>query len=119
MAWLGLSLATVAWQAVAADPKASRFYEDALARYEKRDYNGAILQLRNAIQVDSTMLPVHVLLGKALLTAGDVGAAEVAFAEAIRLAVNRAAVVVAAWAVWAAAWVAWVAAAASLAVAAS
>lgn len=94
MAWLGLSLATVAWQAVAADPKASRFYEDALARYEKRDYNGAILQLKNAIQVDSTMLPVHVLLGKALLTAGDVGAAEVAFAEAIRLGVNRAEVVV-------------------------
>jgi hypothetical protein len=46
--------------------KASRFYEDALQRYEKRDISGAIVQLKNALQADKTQLSVHVLLGKAL-----------------------------------------------------
>jgi cellulose synthase operon protein C len=77
----------------AVDAKASRFYEDALTRYEKKDVAGAIIQLKNALQIDKSMLPVHVLLGKALLADGDVGAAEVAFNEAIRLGVNRAEVV--------------------------
>jgi cellulose synthase operon protein C len=77
----------------AADAKAARFYEDALTRYEKKDVPGAIIQLKNALQIDKSMLPVHVLLGKALLADGDVGAAEVAFNEAMRLGVNRAEVV--------------------------
>ncbi|MFG6466662.1 XrtA/PEP-CTERM system TPR-repeat protein PrsT [Roseateles sp. BYS87W] len=70
--------------------KASRFYEDALQRYEKRDISGAIIQLKNALQADKTQLSVHVLLGKALLANSEPGAAEVAFAEAIRLGVDRA-----------------------------
>lgn len=78
---------------LAADPKASRYYEDALTRYEKRDYAGAIVQLKNALQADRTLLPVHVLLGKALAASGDAIAAEVAFDEALRLGVNRAEVV--------------------------
>jgi len=78
----------------AADPKAARFYEDALTRYEKHDVAGAIVQLKNALQIDKTMLPVHVLLGKALLANSEVGAAEVAFTEALRLGVDRAEVVV-------------------------
>ena len=77
----------------AADGKASKFYEDALVRYEKRDLDGAIIQLKNALQIDSTMLPVQLLLGKALLQNGDVAAAEVALLEALRLGVNRAEVV--------------------------
>lgn len=77
----------------ASDPKASKFYEDALTRFEKRDVPGAIVQLKNALQVDKSMLPVHVLLGRALLIDGDAGAAEVAFTEALRLGVNRAEVV--------------------------
>jgi putative PEP-CTERM system TPR-repeat lipoprotein len=76
------------------DSKAAKFYEDALQRYEKNDINGAIVQLKNALQQDKNMLPVHVLLGKALLAKGDVVAAEVAFNEALRLGVNRAEVVV-------------------------
>lgn len=79
----------------AADPKASRFYEDALTRYEKRDMPGAIIQLKNALQIDKNMLPVQVLLGKALLANGEAAAAEVALNEALRLGVNRAEVVVA------------------------
>ncbi len=77
----------------AADAKASRFYEDALTRYEKRDVPGAIIQLKNAIKLDPTLLPVHVLLGQALLADGQAVAAEVAFQEALRLGVNRAEVV--------------------------
>lgn len=88
-----LCLCGAALFAQAADPKASRFYEDALTRYEQRDYAGAIIQLKNALQVDKSLLPVHVLLGRALLASGDVVAAEVAFTEALRLGVNRAEVV--------------------------
>lgn len=91
---LVLALAAAALPAHAvSDPKASRFYEDALTRYEKRDLPGAIIQLKNALQVDKNMLPVHVLLGKALLASGDVAAAEAAFLEALRLGVNRTEVV--------------------------
>lgn len=89
------TLATLlAAPALAADPKASRFYEDALTRYEQNDLPGAIIQLKNALQIDKGLLPVHVLLGKALLRQGDLIAAEVALSEALRLGVNRAEVVV-------------------------
>ncbi len=85
------SSGATAW---AADAKASRFYEDALGRFEKKDMPGAIIQLKNALQVDKSMLPVQVLLGKALLSNGETAAAEVALAEALRLGVSRAELVV-------------------------
>lgn len=75
--------------------KAARFYEDALQRYEKRDIPGAIIQLKNALQADKNQLPVHVLLGKALLADSQPSAAEFQLGEAIRLGVNRAEVAVA------------------------
>lgn len=75
--------------------KASRFYEDALQRYEKRDIQGAIIQLKNALRADKTQLSVHVLLGKALLADSQPAAAEFQLGEAIRLGVNRAEVAVA------------------------
>ncbi|KQW43472.1 MULTISPECIES: XrtA/PEP-CTERM system TPR-repeat protein PrsT [unclassified Roseateles] len=74
--------------------KASRFYEDALQRYEKRDIPGAIVQLKNALQADKSQLSVHVLLGKALLANSEPAAAEFQLGEAIRLGVDRAEVVV-------------------------
>ncbi|MDB5850498.1 MAG: hypothetical protein JWP29_4250 [Rhodoferax sp.] len=76
------------------DSKASRYYEDALTRYERKDMPGAIIQLKNALQIDKNMLPVQVLLGKALLANGETVAAEVALDEAVRLGVNRAEVVI-------------------------
>lgn len=76
------------------DPAASRYYEDALTRYEKKDMAGAIIQLKNALKIDAKNLSVQVLLGKALLASGEAPAAEVAFNEALRLGVNRAEVVV-------------------------
>jgi cellulose synthase operon protein C len=71
------------------DPKAAKYYEDALIRYEKKDIAGTIIQLKNAMQIDSSMLPVQVLLGKALLANGEVAAAEAALTEALRLGVSR------------------------------
>lgn len=88
------ALLVVAVPAFAADSKAARFYEDALNRYEKRDLPGAIIQLKNALQIDKSMLPVQVLLGKALLANGEILSAEVALQEAMRLGVNRAEIVV-------------------------
>lgn len=85
----GLSLAMAQ-----SDGKAAKYYEDALRRYESQDIKGALVQLKNALQLDKNMLPVQVLLGKALLANGDAVGAEVAFTEALRLGVNRAEVVV-------------------------
>ena len=96
--WLGsflsASLLGVIGNAWGADSQASKYYEDALVRFEKKDTEGAIIQLKNALQIDKNMLPVQVLLGKALLKNGDVIGAEVAFNEALRLGVNRAEIVV-------------------------
>ncbi len=78
----------------AADPKASQYYEDALQRYEKKDYPGAVVQLKNVIRLDKKNLSAQVLLGKALLATGAMGPAEVALTEALALGVNRAEVVV-------------------------
>ena len=89
-----LFLAGLGGEACAADSKASKYYEDALVRYEKKDLDGAIIQLKNALQIDRNMLPVQVLLGRALLRNGDVAAAEVALNEALRIGVNRAEVVI-------------------------
>ena len=90
---LGL-LGASACLALAADPKASQYYEDALVRFEKKDHKGAIVQLKNAIKLDRKMLQVHVLLGRALLANQEIVAAQVAFDEALKLGVNRAEIVV-------------------------
>ncbi|WP_177200683.1 XrtA/PEP-CTERM system TPR-repeat protein PrsT [Roseateles sp. YR242] len=74
--------------------KASRFYEDALKRFERRDVDGAIIQLKNALQQDARLLSVHVLLGKALLSRSEAAAAEIEFNEALQLGINRAEVAV-------------------------
>lgn len=88
---LAISLASAAGQA--ADPKAARHYEDALERFDKRDYQGAIVQLRKALAVDRKLLSGQVLLGRALLAQAELSRAESAFDEALRLGVNRAEVV--------------------------
>jgi putative PEP-CTERM system TPR-repeat lipoprotein len=85
----------LAWQAAAAaDPNALRFYEDALVRFERKDYAGAIVQLKNSLQQEKDQIAVQLLLGKALLANSEVAAAEVALSEALRLGVNRAEAVV-------------------------
>ena len=92
---MGCSLAMFGTASIGqSNSKAARFYEDALVRYEKKDVQGAIIQLKNALQADPNMLPVQLLLGKALMQNGEVAAAEVAMLEALRLGVNRAEVVI-------------------------
>jgi len=74
--------------------RASQFYEDALQRFEKKDYAGAVVQLRNVLRLDNRNLSAQVLLGKALLEQQQAGAAEVALLEALRLGASREEVVV-------------------------
>lgn len=94
--WLVLALVATLTPPIsfAQNSKASQFYEDALSRYDKKDFPGAIIQLKNALQIDPKMLTVQLLLGKALMQNGEIPAAEVALSEALRLGVNRAEVVV-------------------------
>lgn len=83
-------IAAASLPAMPADSKASKYYEDALLRYERKDLAGAIIQLKNAIQVDQKMLTAHMLLGKALLASGDPIGAEVEFEESLRQGASRA-----------------------------
>lgn len=85
-----LATAIAAGTALAADPQASRFYEDALQRFDKQDFKGSIIQLKNALEIDRGMLPVHLLMGRALLEDGQPAAAQAALTEAMRLGVARA-----------------------------
>ncbi len=70
--------------------EASRYFEDALARYQKQDMPGSIIQLKNALKLDNKMLSAHLLLGKAYLASSEVNLAELEFTEALTLGVNRA-----------------------------
>ncbi len=92
--WLVAACLGAGYAQAASDPRAARFYEDALSRYEKNDVDGAIIQLKNALQLDKQQLAVQLLLGKALISKGDVVAGEVALLEALTLGVNREEVVV-------------------------
>jgi putative PEP-CTERM system TPR-repeat lipoprotein len=74
---------------VAVEVKAAQFYEDAQARFDRKDYAGAIVQLKNILKQDSKMLAAHVLLGRALLKNGEAAAAEAAFNQALQLGVDR------------------------------
>lgn len=87
---LMLALSTPVATAQSAAARASQFYEDALQRYEKKDYAGAVLQLKNVLRLDNKNLSAQVLLGKSLLETGDAAAAEVALSEALRLGASRA-----------------------------
>lgn len=89
----GLMMASATVLALAANPKASQYYEDALQRFEKKDFQGAVVQLKNVIKLDNKNLSAQVLLGRALLATGAMGPAEVALSEALKLGADRAEVV--------------------------
>ncbi len=91
---MGLASLLLCMPALADPALASRYYEDGLKRFEQQDVTGAIIQLKNALQEDRSMLAAHLLLAQAYLRDGDVGPAEVTFQEALRLGVNRAEVAV-------------------------
>ncbi len=71
------------------DQRATQHFEDALRRFERHDTAGAVVQLKNALQQDPTMLAAYVLLGKAYVAEGEPAAAEEALAKALQLGVDR------------------------------
>ena len=86
--FFGIALA-LSCSARAGPDQASRYYENALQRIEKRDLPGAVIQLKNAIKEDGRMLSAHLLLGKTLLRSGQVKAAQAALEETLSLGVDR------------------------------
>jgi putative PEP-CTERM system TPR-repeat lipoprotein len=56
--------------------EAARYYEEALSYFDKQQYEPAVIQLKNALQINSDYLPARLLLGEALLRQGDGAGAE-------------------------------------------
>lgn len=73
---------------------AASFYENALQRFESKDYPGAVIQLKNALRDEPNKLAIQFLLGRALQQNGDMLGAEVAYNEALRLGISRSEVAV-------------------------
>lgn len=74
--------------------KASAYYEDAVKLYNQQKYNDAVIQLRNALQQNTRLLPAIVLLGKTYLQTGNPAAAESAFDDAINAGADLSIVVI-------------------------
>ena len=70
--------------------QAAKYYDDAQVRFERKEFAAAAVQLKNALQLDKKLLSAHLLLGKTLLAAGELKAAEAALEEALKQGVNRA-----------------------------
>ena len=75
----------IAGQAIAADPDAVRYFEDAVSRFNSGDSKGALIQLRNALKRDPTQLPARVLIGRIHLDMGNPLEAEEALTTAEKL----------------------------------
>lgn len=87
-----LCLSIHAGIAYAAD--SARYYEDALARYERKDIPGAIIQLKNALQEDPRNLSANILLGKAYLHSLRPDAAMESFNKALSYGADKSEVTV-------------------------
>lgn len=70
--------------------QAAKYFDDAQALYDRKDFAAAAVQLRNALQQDRKLLSAHLLLGKSLLAGGELKAAEAALEEALKQGVNKA-----------------------------
>jgi putative PEP-CTERM system TPR-repeat lipoprotein len=91
--WLAagcLALLALAGCGRSESPDAQRFYDDALVRYQARDLNGAILQLKNALQADAGLVEARMLLGRALLDRGESFAAQAALTDSLKMGGERA-----------------------------
>lgn len=56
---------------LAADPLAVRYYEDAVNRFNSGDLEGAVIQLKNALQRDPSQLSARILMGRVQLDLGN------------------------------------------------
>lgn len=82
-------------QGAAADAESSaRFYEDALQRYESGDYEAAVVQLKNAVEAESTNISARILLGKSYLISGNPVAARKEFRIALNAGADESSVLV-------------------------
>lgn len=69
----------------AADPLATRYYEDAIARFNNGDAKGALIQLKNVLQRDPGQLSAKILLGRVHLELDEPVAAEEELIQAQKL----------------------------------
>jgi putative PEP-CTERM system TPR-repeat lipoprotein len=56
--------------------EAVHYYEEGLSYFNEAQYESAVIQLKNALQINSNYLPARLLLGEALLRQGDGAGAE-------------------------------------------
>ncbi|MCK9606524.1 MAG: PEP-CTERM system TPR-repeat protein PrsT [Methylomonas sp.] len=62
---------------IADENLAGKYYEDALVAYQKQDLDGAIIELRNALQQNPNYVAAHILLGELFLQKKSLSEAEV------------------------------------------
>lgn len=85
---LALMLTAVEPRAFAAS--AAEYYEDALVRYESNDFDGAVIQLKNALQQQPDYLTAHILLSRLYLAQNALGLADASIQTARQLGADRA-----------------------------
>ena len=76
-AMLCLSVVGEALEAQSSSEDSSVYYEKALIRFADGDYDGAAIQLKNALQIDPDDLVARLLLGRTYLRLSDGASAEV------------------------------------------
>ncbi len=72
----------------------SDYYEDAAVRFDQRDYEGAIIQLKNALQKQPDNLAARILIGRAYVEVGDGESAEKELTIALRAGGDDALIIV-------------------------
>jgi putative PEP-CTERM system TPR-repeat lipoprotein len=75
--------------AIGRDDQAARFYEDARSRLGRGDTAGAIIQLKNALREDSSLLAAQALLGQAFMRNQQPDQAQEALERAIALGIDK------------------------------
>jgi putative PEP-CTERM system TPR-repeat lipoprotein len=80
-----LLVTTALWALSVGANEAGTYYEDAVQRFARRDYEGTVLQLKNVLQHAPKHLPALVLLGETYNAVGNGAAAETALDEAAAL----------------------------------
>lgn len=90
---LALLFLILPW-AVLADGDASERFEQAKRHYHDGELNAAVIELKNALQIDANHLGSHVLLGSIYAEQGEAAAAEEELVLARSLGADRALVIV-------------------------
>ena len=81
--WIGITLIPILFIALPTNSATkNEFYEDALSRMAEPDLQGAVIQLKNALQLDPEFLSAWIKLADAYLATGFGAAAEIAIKKA-------------------------------------